>query len=172
VESTLSPSSSLVSTAPATLLALRATLLTHADLDTVFALRDAGYAGGDAVYDAFDAYVRHKDLIPSQQLGLQHFFHRAGEFFTQNGWGKTTVSSQDDSFCAVEIEHCWEAVAEHQPDPRGCHLTVGLLGAFLGKFAEYPVAVLETRGPANGDTRATFIAGNADMVSDYYARNS
>lgn len=172
MESTISASSTLVAFAPATLLALRAALLTRADLDTVFTLRDAGYAGGDALYDAFDAYVRGKDLIAAQQLDVQHFFHRAGEFFTQQGWGKTTVSSHDDTFCAVEIEQCWEAATEHQPDPRGCHLTVGLLGAFLGKFADYPVAVLETHGPANGDTRAVFIAGNADMISDYYVRNS
>jgi predicted hydrocarbon binding protein len=165
-------SSSLVFTPPATLLALRAALLTRPDLDTVFALRDAGYAGGEALYEAFDAFVRERDLIASQQLDVEHFFRRAGEFLTRSGWGDTTVSARHDSFCVVEIGSCWEADAEHQPDPRGCHLTVGLLGAFLGKYADYTIAVLETDGPENNSTVARFIAGNTEMIADYYAKNS
>jgi len=161
-----------VYTPPATLLALRAALLTRPDLDTVFSLRDAGYAGGEALYDAFDAFVRARDLIASEELDVEHFFRRASEFLTASGWGETTFSAKDDTFCAVEINHCWEGVAEHQPDPRGCHLTVGLLGAFLGKYADYPVAVLETDGPGNGSPVARFIAGNTDMIADYYAKNS
>lgn len=163
---------SLLSAPPATLLALRATLLTRPDLDTVFALRDAGYAGGDSVYRAFEAYVLGRDAQDPQQLGVQHFFRRAGEFFTQCGWGATSLSAQDDAFCAVEIERCWEAAPEHQPDPRGCHLTIGVIGAFLEKFADYPVAVLEVEGPGTGSDRCRFLAGNSEMIADYYARNS
>jgi len=168
----MTKTASLLQTAPETLLALRAALLTRPDLDTVYALRDAGYAGGEALYQAFDAYVREKDLIGSQDLAIEHFFHRAGEFLTTGGWGKTTFSVQDDAFCTIEIDGCWEGTGAHQPDPRGCHLTVGLLGAFLGKYAEYPVAVLETEGPESGSHVAKFIAGNTEMVADFYARNS
>jgi predicted hydrocarbon binding protein len=164
--------SPLISAAPATLLALRAALLTRPDLDTVFALRDAGYAGGDALYDAFETYVRDQELIGAQELDSERFFRRAGEFLTRCGWGDVSVSAKDDTFCAVDIERCWEAAVEHQPDPRGCHLTVGLLGAFLGKFADYPMAVLEIGGPETGSARASFIAGNTEMIAEYYAQNS
>jgi hypothetical protein len=164
--------SSLVNTPPATLLALRASLLSRPDLDTVFALRDAGYAGGEGLYRAFDQYVRSKDLIGSEQLDVAHFFRRAGEFLTQAGWGETTFSQRDDTFCVIEIGNCWEAEEEHQPDPRGCHLSVGLLGAFLGKYADYPVAVLETDGPETHSPVVRFIAGNTEMIADYYAKNS
>jgi predicted hydrocarbon binding protein len=163
-----------VQAAPETLLALRAALLTRPDLDTVFALRDAGYAGGDTVYAAFTGHLRDSgiDISNLQDLAVDQFFHQAGEFFTKSGWGRTALSAMDDSFCLVEIEQCWEADPAHQPDPRGCHLTVGLLGAFLGKFADYPVAVLEIEGPGTGSGLCRFIAGNTEMVSEYYARNS
>jgi len=154
------------------LLALRTAMLSRPDLDTVFALRDAGYAGGNRLYDAFDAYVREKDLVDPQDLEAGHFFHRAGEFWSQNGWGRTTFSAHEDGYCMVEMSGCWEADAEMQPDPRGCHLTLGLLGAFLGRFADYPLAVLEIEGPASGSERCRFLAGSMDRVAEYYAAHS
>ena len=170
---TTPPTTAPLLSAPArTLLALRAAMLTRPDLDTVFALRDAGYAGGDAMYAAFEAFVRERDLIDPQQLEISHFFRRAGEFWTKTGWGQTTFEARDDAFCAVRIEECWEADPDDQPDPRGCHLTVGLLGAFLGRFADYPVAVLETDGPATGSTTVQLLAGSMEMVGAYYAQHS
>jgi predicted hydrocarbon binding protein len=162
----------LVQAAPETLLALRATLLTRADLDTVFALRDAGYAGGDALYNAFAAYLKPQGYDDPQALSADTFFQQAGAFLTHCGWGGTSISNMNDAFCAVDIDGCWEAAPEYQPDPRGCHLTVGLLGAFLGKFADYPISILETEGPATGTTQCRFLAGNTEMIADYYATHT
>lgn len=162
----------LLSVPPRALLALRRALLTRPDLDTVFALRDAAFAGGDAMYDAFKAFVRSKDSMDPQELEVQAFFRRAGEFWTQSGWGHTTFSEADGAFCAVEITGCWEAHLDDQPDPRGCHLTVGIIGAFLGKFADYPVAVLEVEGPATDSDRCRFLAGSMDMIGAHYAEHS
>lgn len=162
----------LLSAAPATLIALRAAMLTRPDLDTVFALRDAGYAGGDAMYAAFDAYVREKDLTDPQQLGIEHFWQRAGEFWSLCGWGRTSFSAERDAFCTVQIDGCWEADPAQQPDPRGCHLTLGVLGAFLGRFADYPLAVLEVEGPATGSEQCRFLAGSTEIIGEYYAEHS
>lgn len=162
----------LLSVAPATLLALRAAMLTRSDLDTVFALRDAGYASGDALYAAFEAYVREKDLVSPQQLDVSHFFQQAGEFWTRCGWGQTSFGPEGDAFCAIVIDGCWEADPAQQPDPRGCHLTLGVLGAFLGKFADYPLSVLEVEGPATGSEQCRFLAGSTEMIGHYYAEHS
>jgi predicted hydrocarbon binding protein len=162
----------LLSVPPRALLALRRALLTRPDLDTVFALRDAAFAGGDAMYDAFSEFVQSRDSMDPQELELGRFFQRAGEFWTQSGWGQTTFSEADGAFCAVEISGCWEAHLDDQPDPKGCHLTVGIVGAFLGKFAEYPVAVLETEGPATDSETCRFLAGSVEMIGARYAENS
>jgi hypothetical protein len=164
--------SPLLSVPPSALLALRKALLTRPDLDTVFALRDAAYAGGDAMYAAFESFVEGADSRDPQELDVQVFFQRAGEFWTQAGWGQTTFSQAGDAFCAVEIVGCWEANPDDQPDPRGCHLTVGIVGAFLGKFADYPVAVLEVQGPATDSERCRFLAGSVEMIGEYYADHS
>ena len=164
----LAGSEPLVHTPPGTLLALRATLLTRPDLDTVFALRDAGYAGGEALYAAFARYAREQGVADPQRMAVEDFFQYAGDFLTDSGWGDTSLSALDDTFCVIEIDQCWEADPENQPDPRGCHLTLGLLGAFLGKFADYPVALLEVEGPGTGSTRCRFLAGNMEMIQAHY----
>jgi predicted hydrocarbon binding protein len=172
VNETKKTTPALLSIPPVALLALRKALLTRPDLDTVFALRDAAFAGGDAMYAAFEAYVQRKESVGPQELELPAFFQRAGEFWTQSGWGDTTFAEADGAFCAVEIMGCWEADPNDQPDPRGCHLTVGIVGAFLGKFADYPVAVLEVEGPATDSDRCRFLAGSVDMIGAYYAEHS
>lgn len=147
-------------------------MLARPDLDTVFALRDAAFAGGDSMYDAFTEFVRARESVGPQELDLHTFFQRAGDFLTQSGWGRTTFAESDGAFCSVEIVDCWEADPKDQPDPRGCHLTVGIVGAFLGKFADYPVAVLEVEGPATDSDRCRFLAGSVDMIGAYYAEHS
>ena len=163
---------SLLAIPSAAILALRKALLTRPDLDTVFALRDAAFAGGDAMYDAFTEFVRAHESVGPQELELHTFFQRAGEFLTQSGWGRTTFAEADGAFCSVEIVDCWEADLNDQPDPRGCHLTVGIVGAFLGKFADYPIAVLEVEGPATDSDRCRFLAGSVDMIGAYYAEHT
>jgi hypothetical protein len=162
----------LLAVSPRALLALRKALLTRPDLDTVFALRDAAYAGGEAMYDAFRDYVVSTDGVDPQELEINQFFRRAGEFWTDSGWGTTRFSEADQAFCEVEIDGCWEAHLDGQPDPRGCHLTIGSIGAFLGKFAEYPVAVLEVEGPATDSERCRFLAGSMPMIAARYAEQS
>lgn len=157
---------------PRALLALRKALLARPDLDTVVTLRDAAYAGGDAIYEAFRQFAAEGGASDPQALAASDFFARAGEFWTRSGWGRTTFAESDGAFCAVEIENCWEADPEDQPDPRGCHLTVGVIGAFLGRFADYPVAVLEVEGPATDSQRCRFLAGSVETVSAYYAEHS
>lgn len=171
-ESNTAAAAPLVSIPASALLALRKAMLARPDLDTVITLRDAAYAGGGAIHAAFAAYVKATDSREPESLAVQMFFDRAGEFWTEAGWGRTRFSEADGAFCAVEIDDCWEADPDDQPDPRGCHLTVGLIGAFLGRFADYPVAVLEVKGPATDSEECRFLAGSVEMISAYYAEHS
>ena len=147
-------------------------MLARPDLDTVITLRDAAYAGGEAFHTAFSAFVNATDSMDPKDLDVHTFFDRAGEFWSDSGWGATKFSERDGAFCSVEIDGCWEADPDDQPDPRGCHLTVGLIGAFLGRFADYPVAVLEVEGPATDSGQCRFLAGSMEMISAYYAEHS
>lgn len=152
-------------------------LAASAPADAVRTLREAGFAGGDAVYRAFEQWLGESGYSsPSSagegagraaSLSLAEFGERTSRFFRDAGWGDVTFSSDESNgTAALDIAHCWEgedpaAAAVDQP---GCHITTGMLAAFFGRIAGYPVAVLETECSAAGNSRCRFQMGNADVM--------
>jgi predicted hydrocarbon binding protein len=61
----------------------------------------------------------------------------------------------------LDIESCWEA-ADAGEEAIGCHITTGLLAAFFGSVAGYPVSVMETECSEGG--RCRFVLGNAEVM--------
>src|SRR5688572_11824746 len=110
--------------------------------DGVDALREAGYAGGNSLFDSFANWARDKDGMDVTQLPLPEFSERCAEFFRTAEWGQLTVKDGDNGVAIAEVENCWESAAsQHTDGHSGCHITTGLLSAFFGKMADYPMAV-------------------------------
>ncbi len=156
----------LVGIAIPTLKELRLAVLSSAEPDTaVNALREAGYAGGDAVYAAFESWLSENGNGPGDAgaLSIDQFGASATEFFRGAGWGNVEFSQDEvDGVAVVDITDCWEGGTSGSP---GCHVTTGVLASFFGKIAGYPVAVLETECCSGGSSRCRFIMGNADMMN-------
>jgi len=157
----------LVGVAIPTLRQLRETVLSAADTESaVNALREAGYAGGDAVYEAFEQWLRESrgDESPESavDLPLDDFGDAAAAFFRNSGWGEVTFSHDEaDGVAMLDITGCWEGASG---DDSGCHVTTGLLASFFGKIAGYPVAVLETECCSGSSSRCRFLMGNAEVM--------
>lgn len=133
----------------------------------VEALRDAGHAGGAALYAAFAESVRGSGGGDPAEMSLEEFSSRASEFFAASGWGSVRLRSSHDALAVVEIEECWEA---ESGAGRGCHVTTGVLAGFLTPLADYPVAVMEVECGSEGSASCRFLAGNAEMLDDAYQR--
>src|SRR5438045_5787226 len=127
------------------------------------ALREAGYAGAGSLFDAFDTWLSDRGEGKAEDLSVDDFSDRAGEFFQAAGWGRVTFRSLHDALAVIDIEHCWEAQL-HGEGERGCHLTTGTLAGFLGCLADYPVAVMEIECSAGGSARSRFLPGNAETL--------
>jgi predicted hydrocarbon binding protein len=157
----------LVGVAIPTLRQLRETVLSAADTDSaVNALREAGYAGGNAVYEAFEQWLREsqgEESGSAVDLPLDDFGAAAAAFFRNAGWGEVTFSPDEaDGVAMVDITRCWEGASG---DDSGCHVTTGLLASFFGRIAGYPVAVLETECCSGGSSsRCRFLMGNAEVM--------
>jgi len=153
----------LVGVAVPTLRELRSVVLRSVDSESaVSSLRDAGYAGGEAVYDAFEQWLEDNGDAAPRDLPLEEFGHRIGEYFRNAGWGDLTFSSDEaEGIAMVDIEGCWES-ADAGEEAIGCHVTTGLLAAFFGKIAGYPVSVMETECSENGQCR--LVRGNAEVM--------
>jgi len=161
---------------------LRAGVMSHAesddeDYDAVGLLRNAGYAGGDSIFAAFEKWVRDPGRIAAAPAGdgaeafagdlaLTEFGARASGFFREAGWGDVSFSSAEDEGAAVvDIVNCWEGAAAAGETVPGCHVTTGMLAGFFGRIAGYPIAVLETECCATGSPRCRFMMGTAEVMN-------
>src|SRR5512141_2562346 len=136
----------LVGVAVPTLRQLRSTVLSTAEpSEAVAALREAGYAGGDSIYSAFERWLVEtgfSEMSDAGELPLDQFGDRAATFFRDAGWGNVRFShDEDEGVAVVDITNCWEADGNEPGDDPACHLTTGMLASFFGKIAGYPVAV-------------------------------
>ncbi len=162
--------SHLVGVAIPTLRQLRAAILVSANsTDAVEALRASGYAGGDSIYSAFEHWLREAGESGDADAGalpLSEFGSKASTFFRDAGWGDVRFSHDDDEDVAIiDIVDCWEGSHGESQDDPGCQLTTGMLAAFFGKIAGYPVAVLETECCHGDSSRCRFLMGNSEVMS-------
>jgi len=133
------------------------------------ALREAGYAGAASLFDAFETWLSERGEPKAEELAIDEFSERAGEFFQAAGWGRVTFRSLHDALAVIDIDGCWEAQLRGEGE-RGCHLTTGTLAGFLGCLADYPVAVMEIECSVGPTGRCRFLAGNAEMLEHAYDR--
>lgn len=171
----------LIGIAVPTLRELRAATLstlattTSGEADAVDALREAGYAGGEAVYDAFEHWLSEAAQAGTEpvsrsgaaaELALDDFGDRVARYFRAAGWGLLEFAAEQDSGVAtVSIENGWEVDVEARESKPSCHVTTGMLAAFFGRVAGYPVAVLETECCSAGADRCRFLLGNTEVMT-------
>lgn len=166
----------LVGVAIPTLRELRSSVLASSSPDAaVDTLREAGFAGGDAVHAAFARWIAESSGGSADDeatrgdpgdLSLDEFGERATGFFRDAGWGDVTFSRDDaEGVAIVDIVNCWEGGAESGGAAGGCHVTTGMLASFFGRIAGYPVAVLETECCEGSESRCRFLMGNAEMMN-------
>jgi len=163
----------LVGVAVPTLLELRSAVLASAEAEAaVNSLREAGFAGGESVHAAFHQWLaessddegREPRESEPAELPLDEFGDRAATFFHDAGWGDVSLSHDEDEGIAIlDIVNCWEGAGSAAG--HGCHVTTGLLAAFFGRIAGYPVAVLESECCEGGSSRCRFLMGNAEVMN-------
>lgn len=156
----------MVGVALPTLRELRAAVLTSGDAEAaVGALREAGYAGGDAVHSAFESWLAEDSetkRTDAGDLSLAEFGEKTAKFFRDAGWGTVTFTQDEaEGVAIVDIEDCWEGPVAGEA---GCQITTGLLASFFGRIAGYPIAVLETECCSAGSSRCRFLLGNSDVM--------
>jgi predicted hydrocarbon binding protein len=154
----------------AALAALRSALMRDAGATAASDLQAAGYAGGDALFSSFNAWLRAHGEPVAETLGLAAFERIATAFFRAAGWGSIEISTLRDLVATLDSTDWGEADPTAASDHPGCHLTTGIFADFFGRLAGYPVAVLEVECRSAGDRRCRFLIGNADVMNALYDR--
>ena len=136
------------------------------EADAVDALREAGYAGGETVYEAFEQWLLELESSAAPDLTLEEFGARAAEYFRAAGWGLVEFDSrQNDGTATMTVADCWEVDSSSRAAVPSCHVTTGMLAAFFGRLAGYPVSVMETECVSTGAARCSFMLGNSQVMT-------
>jgi predicted hydrocarbon binding protein len=135
------------------------------EADAVDALREAGFAGGPAIYAAFEQWLAENDAGAAGDLTIEEFGDRSARYFRDAGWGSVEFDAEsEEGVASLVMEQCWEADPEASDDNPSCHITTGMLASFFGQLAGYPVAVMETECRSSGGSRCKFLLGNSEMM--------
>lgn len=131
-------------------------------------LQEAGYAGGEAMYEAFRAWLGAHGMGDPGALGVEGFGREASRFFSELGWGSLQVGALGDSVALVDAPAWTEAEGESLDGQPSCHLSTGLFADFFGRMAGEPLAVMEVECRAAGDGRCRFLLGSAEVMQALY----
>jgi hypothetical protein len=135
------------------------------EADAVDALREAGFAGGPAVYAAFEQWLYENDARAAGDLTIEEFGDQSAKYFRDAGWGSVEFDPKsEDGVASLVMDQCWEADPRANDDNPSCHITTGMLAAFFGELAGYPVAVMETECRSSGGSHCKFLLGNSEMM--------
>jgi uncharacterized protein len=136
-------------------------------------LRDAGFAAGGALYDAFAERARRQAGGDPEALPLPDFFRELATFFGEQGWGTLDTSAGEDAETVALGAGDW-AEADAEPDTPAaypaCHFSTGVFAGFLARVAGRPLAVLEVHCRAAGDERCEFVVGSPPVMDRLWER--
>jgi predicted hydrocarbon binding protein len=162
------PAQHLVAVTRASLMSLRAALLRSGDAQAALALQEAGYAGGDALFDAFRRWLATRTDIAAEELDLEAFEQRMSEFFRESGWGTVSIGTLDDVVATLDSADWGESDAGSGLMHPACHITTGMFADLFGRLAGAPVAVLEVECRSSGQPRCRFLVGSPEVMDAVY----
>ena len=150
------------------LVTLRSVLFRDAGANAAAYLQEAGYAGGEALYQAFATRSASQGLPAPENMAATEFQERAAEFFAELGWGVVTVGMLHDSVLTLDSVNWAESDPASAMQFPGCYLSSGLLADFFGRVAGTPLAVMEVECRSMGSERCRFLLGSSETMQHVY----
>lgn len=156
-------------TAPALpLRALHASLQTHAPDAAVTILQETGFASGEAIHQAFTAWLPAGAGVESpDQLDGNRLSQVLSGFFEAQGWGPLSVNPLPGGALALDSAAWAEAEPGTAQAPM-CFFTAGMLADFLGRLSGESVAVMEVECRSKGDERCRFLSAMPETLQRVY----
>ena len=148
--------------------ALHASLTTHAPEAAVTILQETGFASGEAIYQAFLAWLpQGAGVDQPDQLDGGKLSEVLSAFFTAQGLGTVTVTPLTGGALALDSPDWSEADPGTSQAPM-CFFTAGMLADFLGRLSGETVAVMEVECRSKGDDHCRFLSAMPETLQRVY----
>ncbi len=148
---------------------LRASLERDTGLQAATYLQEAGFAGGQELYEEFSTWLVHTRDVEPAALDIRFLGEVLGEFFAERGWGTLQVTPLGPAVVALDAVD-WAEAVEGAGEFPSCHITCGMLADFFGRIASEPVAVMEVECRSRGEAHCRFLVGAPDTLATLYER--
>lgn len=149
---------------------LRAALERALGVQAAPLLQEAGFASGEAVTTALQAYVKeHYGVDRVQDLDAQYFAEALSGFFSEQGWGQVSVSPMGQTVLLIDSSDWAEASPGGGPYP-SCHISAGLLADVFSRLAGGQFAAMEVECRSRGDSRCRFLLAAPETLTLVYER--
>lgn len=158
----------MIALSRSSLAALRAALIRDTGPAAAAYLQEAGYAGGEILFESFRSWLATRTEASPEELAVEQFEQMATEYFRDAGWGSLKVGSLNDAVATLDSTDWGEADPNSGLDYPACHLTTGMFADFFGRIADTPLAVLEVECRSMGSPRCRFLVGNAEVMEHVY----
>jgi len=135
-------------------------------------LQEAGYAGGAALFAAFNAWTAQHGYGTADSIAAADFPQLATQFFGDLGWGSISMTTLGEAVAALDCENWGEAEPDAAMEFPGCHLTTGMFADFFGRLAGTPMAVMEVECRSMGSPHCRFLLGNAESLHHVFEEMS
>ncbi len=156
----------------ASIKALRASLFRDLGDGYATVLQEAGFAGGEPVFQAFRDWCARTGQPTPEAMGYAAFQLAMARFFTEAGWGAMSMTPIGDAAVAIDASDWAEAdPAAAMPYP-ACYYSAGMLADVFGRVADGPLASLEVECRTSGGARCRFLLGSPEVIGHVYQRLS
>lgn len=149
------------------LLALRVALFRDVGTESAALLQEAGYAGGQTMFDAFGRWLESRGLSSPESLPATEFGLRATEFFREIGWGSIELGTLE-TVATVDSADWAESDPAYPLEFPGCYYTTGVIADFFSRLAGAPLAVMEVECRSMGGDRCRFLVGAGETMQRVY----
>jgi predicted hydrocarbon binding protein len=132
-------------------------------------LQEMGYAAGEALHSAFEAWLRsetgvaHAADLPAESLGPS-----LSRFLVETGWGPVEIEQLSEAVLAVDAADAPEADSAAGYESPSCFMMGGLLADFLGRVSGTTVAVMEVECRSQHAERCRFLVGAPGTLDQIY----
>ncbi len=158
----------LLALSRASLASLRSALLRDRGADAAVYLQEAGYAGGEATWQAFKLWLAERTSTPAVDLEVRSFEDYVSAFLADAGWGHIVIGSLGDAVATIDTDDWGEVDSAANADHPSCHITTGMFADLFGRVAGQTVAVLEVECRSAGAPRCRFLVGSQSVMEDVY----
>lgn len=149
---------------------MRAVLERETGPQAALLLREIGFATGEALYEAFEAWVREYYAVAGPgDLDAVYLGEALSGFFGEAGWGSASMTHLTPTVIALDMQGWAEAESRGAEYP-SCHFSSGMLADFFTRLGGSQAAVMEVDCASRGDARCRFLVSSPDMLTYLYER--